>query len=246
MADLTPQEKRGFSNEESSPVVAKLLGAMLDYAVEEGACQEADPQVAACRRAVARLEQSGPVPEIEVALLPVTSAQDFDALTAQVREAIETNRPEAGLDRLHTYVVRYIRTLCADLRGKPADLPPRHQRDPVSAGPRGPDQGLSDGGREWESGSDGPTACRKQGALSAELRREPATLPLLPRYAGASRPAPPPGALPGPPPRFAELGLQLLQAGDQARQVKFVAELPRFGAVRGMRRTSPIPSSSAT
>jgi hypothetical protein len=55
-----------------------------------------------------------PVSEIEVALLPASSGQDFDALTAQVREAIETNRPEAGLDRLHTYVIRYIRSLCAD------------------------------------------------------------------------------------------------------------------------------------
>jgi hypothetical protein len=89
------------------------LGAMLDYAVEEGSCQETDLQLAACRRAVARLQQGGPVVEIE-ALLPTTSAQDFDALTAQVKESIEKNQPEAGLDRLHTYVVRYVRTICAE------------------------------------------------------------------------------------------------------------------------------------
>ena len=101
---------RGFWNEESNPVVARLLGAMLDYALEEGACKDDDPQLATCRRAVSRLEQGGPVPEIEVALA-TASGQDFDALTAQVREAIEKNKPEAALDRLHTYVVRYIRTL---------------------------------------------------------------------------------------------------------------------------------------
>jgi hypothetical protein len=60
---------RGFWNEESNAVVARLLGAMLDYAVEEGSCQETDLQLAACRRAVARLQQGGPVVEIE-ALLP--------------------------------------------------------------------------------------------------------------------------------------------------------------------------------
>jgi hypothetical protein len=38
---------RGFWNEESNPIVAKLLAAMLDYAVEEGACKDDDPQLAA-------------------------------------------------------------------------------------------------------------------------------------------------------------------------------------------------------
>jgi hypothetical protein len=105
---------RGFWNEEPNPVVAKLLGAMLDYDIREGACQESDPQLAACRRTVVRLQQGGPVPEIEVVLLPAGSGQEFDALTEQVREAIETNRLGAGLDRLHTYVVRYVRSLCAE------------------------------------------------------------------------------------------------------------------------------------
>jgi len=31
-----------------------------------------------------------------------------------VKESIEKNQPEAGLDRLHTYVVRYVRTICAE------------------------------------------------------------------------------------------------------------------------------------
>jgi len=32
--------------------------------------------------------------------------------TKAVREAIERNTPEAGLDRLHTFVIKYVRTLC--------------------------------------------------------------------------------------------------------------------------------------
>ena len=30
----------------------------------------------------------------------------------QVREAIEKNQPEGGLDRLHTFVVKFVRTIC--------------------------------------------------------------------------------------------------------------------------------------
>jgi|SRR5687768_15779281 hypothetical protein len=33
-----------------------------------------------------------------------------------VREVIEKNQPEAGLDRLHTFVIKYVRTIC-ELRG---------------------------------------------------------------------------------------------------------------------------------
>jgi hypothetical protein len=74
---------RGFWNEESNPVVAKLLGDLLDYMVESGSRPETDPQLAACRRAVARLQQSGPVPEIEVALLPGAAEEDFDAVVSE-------------------------------------------------------------------------------------------------------------------------------------------------------------------
>ena len=38
----------------------------------------------------------------------------------EVREAIDKNRPEAGLDRLHTFVVKYVRALC-DERGITTD-----------------------------------------------------------------------------------------------------------------------------
>ena len=37
---------------------------------------------------------------------------NFHKLAKQVREAIERNEPETALDRLHTYVVRFIRELC--------------------------------------------------------------------------------------------------------------------------------------
>lgn len=103
---------RGFWQAESPHTVARLMTDLLDHAVQSGACQEADPQLAACRRAVDRLRLSAPVPDI-TALTP-NGDEDLDALTRQVREAIDRNQPESCLDRLHTFTVKFIRTLCAE------------------------------------------------------------------------------------------------------------------------------------
>ncbi len=48
------------------------------------------------------------------ALTAMTAEKDFEALAKEVRETIERNQPEAGLDRLHTFVIKYIRSLCAE------------------------------------------------------------------------------------------------------------------------------------
>lgn len=36
----------------------------------------------------------------------------FETLARSVRESIERNEPETGLDRLHTYLMKYFRVLC--------------------------------------------------------------------------------------------------------------------------------------
>lgn len=41
-------------------------------------------------------------------------------LASQAKAAIDTNQPEAGIDRLHAFVVKYIRFRCAE-RGIPHD-----------------------------------------------------------------------------------------------------------------------------
>jgi hypothetical protein len=53
------------------------------------------------------------IPDI-TALAPNGDEKDFAALTRQVKEAIDRNEPEAGLDRLHTFTVKFVRTLCAE------------------------------------------------------------------------------------------------------------------------------------
>ncbi len=38
--------------------------------------------------------------------------KDFESLAKNIRESIERNEPELSIDRLHTFAVKYIRTLC--------------------------------------------------------------------------------------------------------------------------------------
>lgn len=99
---------RTFWNEEQNPVIGKLLNDLVNY----GTFEADDPLLKECHRIIARLMRSSLVPEMNT-LAAITPDQNFDALAKEVREAIERNQPEAGLDRLHTFVIKYVRWLCA-------------------------------------------------------------------------------------------------------------------------------------
>jgi hypothetical protein len=99
---------REFWNEEPNHIVSKLVTALLEYHKEcspESLCESLYQD---CRHIAQRLQQSEPVQEIE-AISPNLGGRDFEALAKSVREAIERNEPESGLDRLHTFVVKYIK-----------------------------------------------------------------------------------------------------------------------------------------
>jgi len=100
---------RGFWNEEGNHLVAKLLGALIDYAES---LDGADPKlVEQCRKIVVRLQHEAPVPELDV-LAKVAEEHDFEVVANAVRESIEKYDPVGGLDRLHTFVTMYLRKLC--------------------------------------------------------------------------------------------------------------------------------------
>ena len=52
-----------------------------------------------------------PVAELD-ALTATAGERDLETVAQHAREAIEKNQPEGGLDRLHTFVIKYVRTLC--------------------------------------------------------------------------------------------------------------------------------------
>jgi hypothetical protein len=46
------------------------------------------------------------------ALVPNANDETFDLLARAVRESIDSGRPSEGLDRLHTFMTKYLRVLC--------------------------------------------------------------------------------------------------------------------------------------
>jgi len=101
---------RGFWAVESNHIVGRLLEDLITYAAEVYSPPDA-VLLENGGRIAHRLSQSAPVPEIG-AIAPNTTERDFATLAKSVREAIEKDEPETGLDRLHTFVVRYMKVLC--------------------------------------------------------------------------------------------------------------------------------------
>jgi hypothetical protein len=99
---------RAFWSEEPDHLTARLVDSLIEYAVDLGC----DAELAeSCRSISRRLLQNAPVPDLE-AIRPNADDPDFDTLADAVRKSIDNNEPEAGLDRLHTFTVRYLRVLC--------------------------------------------------------------------------------------------------------------------------------------
>lgn len=100
---------RGFWAAEPNAIVGRLLSALFEYGQADTALP---PELLAqCREIVNRLLKEHPVREIE-ALTSVTGEKEFEHLERSVRDAVERNNPEAGLDHLHTYLVKFVRVRC--------------------------------------------------------------------------------------------------------------------------------------
>ncbi len=104
---------RGFWTVENNYLTGKLLAALIEYGKDMDAFKNDGTLPEECLRIVARLRQAGPVAEADALTAPVEE-RDFEAVARHVREVIEKNEPEAGLDRLHTFVIKYVRTLCEE------------------------------------------------------------------------------------------------------------------------------------
>lgn len=108
---------RAFWTLESNFAVARSIEEMIRYGDSESClCQGVThEQIDECWRIAQRLKQGLPVAELD-ALTATTDEKDFEAVASHIRDLIEKNQPESALDRLHTFVIKYVRTLC-ELRG---------------------------------------------------------------------------------------------------------------------------------
>lgn len=101
---------RAFWDIEPNYIVAQALGTLIEDQ-DEYTSYNAAPPSEEFIKITQRLKLSAPVPEIS-AIKPNTEEKGFESLAKAVREAIEKNEPETGLDRLHTFLIKYFRSLC--------------------------------------------------------------------------------------------------------------------------------------
>lgn len=108
---------RQFSKVESNYTFGKLLLAFCHYWLSKVHTGEIDPRdnehllYQECVKIAERLKQESIVKHID-AIQPNVDDRDFKLLARSIRESIEKNEPEAALDRLHTFTLRYLRELC--------------------------------------------------------------------------------------------------------------------------------------
>lgn len=103
---------RTFWDVDGNHVVGRVIIGLIDYAVEEKCLDDSNLLlVDDCRQIAQRLLSALPVAELD-ALIAIADERDFEVVAEHVKEAIEKNRPEGGLDRLHTFVIKFIRVLC--------------------------------------------------------------------------------------------------------------------------------------
>jgi hypothetical protein len=105
---------RGFWAAEGNHLVGKVIQALILYGQAEN-CLGDEPGLTEltddCWKIASRMMRDTPVAELD-ALTATVDERDFETVAQHVREAIEKNQPEAALDRLHTFVIKYVRTLC--------------------------------------------------------------------------------------------------------------------------------------
>jgi hypothetical protein len=106
---------RAFWTREPNHLVGKLIHDLLEYCRPAAGDLDKDRLFGECESIVRRLQQSAPVEALDV-ITAEGSERDFEVLARAVRDSIERNEPEAGLDRLHTYVTKLTRKL-AEKRG---------------------------------------------------------------------------------------------------------------------------------
>lgn len=102
---------RGFWQVESNYVVGRLLSDLLDVAVQSNESLDSNRTFQECRRTAERLVNASAGEDLEQ-VSDDLSGPEFELILRAVRDVIERNEPDLGIDRLHTLTTKYIRVLC--------------------------------------------------------------------------------------------------------------------------------------
>jgi hypothetical protein len=109
---------RSFWAAEGNHLVGKVIQALIQHGQAEDCFGDEaglTDLTNDCWKIAARMLNDTLVTELD-ALKATADERDFETVAQHVREAIGKNQPEAALDRLHTFVIKYLRNVCA-LRG---------------------------------------------------------------------------------------------------------------------------------
>lgn len=110
--DSKAKRMRTFWSIEPNHTVGRVLQGLIAYGIEEGCLVDNSPElIEACRLIAHRLLADQPVAEMD-SLKANSDDRDFEVVAEHVREAIEKNQPEGALDRLHTFVIKFVRIAC--------------------------------------------------------------------------------------------------------------------------------------
>lgn len=112
--DSKANRLRTFWDKESNKVVARLLNSLLEYykyiyMSDNKEIRERINLFNECEKIIEELEEN--TQEIMVNLDTI-SDDNFEVLSSAIRECIDRGQAILAVDRLHTYMVRYIRKLC--------------------------------------------------------------------------------------------------------------------------------------
>jgi hypothetical protein len=107
---------RAFIKEESDYDVGVLLEnlvkySMAKYKVGDSIDNETFELYSSCEKIAKALKDGAVVDHID-SLKPNNDEKDFKLLAKLIRDSIEKNEPESALDRLHTFLFKFIRELC--------------------------------------------------------------------------------------------------------------------------------------
>ncbi|MDX2106791.1 MAG: abortive infection family protein [Candidatus Melainabacteria bacterium] len=105
---------------ESPHAVATLLFAFMDYV--KNVMSVEDPDSDKIAKIATKLRDSAHSVNMD-ALVPNAPGWEFESLSQSVKEAISRGEPQAALDRLHTFMVKFLRELCKAHDIDPADKP---------------------------------------------------------------------------------------------------------------------------
>jgi hypothetical protein len=97
---------------ESNGRVAKVIEGLIAHRNESSQPLEEDEKTLRdqCTEIVSRLV-SGKSVDVDAFAAPIDD-ENFETLAKAVRDCIEKDKPEEGLDRLHTFVTKFVRMLC--------------------------------------------------------------------------------------------------------------------------------------